>query len=393
MEFSAEISQILKRVEKEGDRAVEFYTKKYDKIELPAKKFLVQKNEWSKALKRLSPQFLSALKIAKNRIEQFHKQELKRINKDWRITLDSITLGQISNPIEKVGCYVPVGRSCYPSTVLMTAIPAKVAGVKKVVMVTPYKNLKDEILAAALYSGVDQIFSIGGPQAIAALAFGTKTIPKVDKIIGPGNRYVTEAKRQVFGVVGIEGLAGPSEIAIWADSSSNLFKISLNLLAQAEHDPDARSFLFTKDKNLIKKILNEIPKKFKNQIHLECLQSDQAIIKKINEIAPEHLYLAIHGPKLVLPFIKNAGAIFLGENSPVALGDYVAGPSHVLPTGRTARFNSALSVKDFLKWSSVIENRSSNNKKLFQAAKSLADAEGLNYHSLSLSILNYKRNI
>lgn len=386
MKISEEISIILNKVQKDGDQALEFYTRKYDKIDLPARKFLVPKTELKEALKRISPNFLSALKVAKYRIEQFHKAELNGIKKKWTIRLDSTIVGQIANPIHKVGLYIPGGRTCYPSTVLMTAIPAKVAGVKEIIMVTPYKNLKDEILAAARLCGVDQIFSIGGPQAIAALAYGTKTIPKVDKIVGPGNCYVTEAKRQVFGTVGIDGLAGPSEIAVWADSDSDIFKVALNLLAQAEHDPLSRSFLITKDKTTLRKILKNIPKEFKNQIHAECFKTDQAVINKINEIAPEHLYLALKNPGQFFPFIKNAGAIFLGENSPVALGDYIAGPSHVLPTGKTARFNSGLSVKDFLKWSSTIENRSAHNKKLFQAAKILAELEKLRYHSLSLSI-------
>lgn len=379
-----QVRDILNKVREDGDKALEFYTKKFDHINLPAKQFSVSRDEMQRSYNRIPQHVKSALLLAKRRIEFFHKAELKRIGKSWVAHLDGVSVGQKVSPLSKVGIYVPGGRYCYPSTVLMTAVPARLAGVKQIVMVTPLKNLKDEVLAAAFIAGVDRCFTVGGPAAIAALAYGTRTIPKVDKIVGPGNQYVTEAKRQIFGEVGIDGLAGPSEVAVWADSSSDSFKIALNLLAQAEHGPDSKSFLFTTQKSVLSDVKKRIQREFLRQIKFVYVQNESAVIEQINAIAPEHLYLAIRYPKKVLSRICNAGAIFLGENSPVALGDYVAGPSHVLPTGKSAKFSSGLSVKDFLKWSSVIENKSRNSSKILNSAKTIAEVEGLHYHSLSL---------
>jgi histidinol dehydrogenase len=391
--ISKEVSEIIQRVALKGDRALEFYVRKFDKINLPSSKFLVTKKEIKEAYGRISPLIKSALLESKKRITFFHKKELEGIRKSWSVNFDGINVGQIVSTLERVGIYVPGGRTCYPSTVLMTAIPAKVAGVKQVVMVTPPKNLRDEVLAAAYIAGVDFVYRIGGPASIAALAVGTRSIPKVDKIVGPGNRYVTEAKRQVFGLVGIDSLAGPSEVVVWADSSSDFVKVSLNLLAQSEHDPAAVSYLVCTEKkvsqnimNLIQDFLRKKPVGFKPNIKVIICRNQEMVVTLINKIAPEHLYLAIRNAKSAVSKIKNAGAIFVGENTPVPLGDYAAGPSHVLPTGRTAAFSSGLSVKDFLKWSSVIEAKSKKSEKAFCAAQRLADVEGLYYHSLSLAL-------
>lgn len=391
LSVSKKVYEIIQQVAQKGDRALEFYVKKFDGIRLPASKFQVSKKEMKDAFSRVSPSIKSALTEAKKRIAFFHQEELKRTRKLWCVYRDGMMVGQTVSSLNRIGIYVPGGRTCYPSTVLMTAIPAKTAGVKEVVMVTPPKNLRDEVLAAAYMSDVDFCFRIGGPAAIAALAYGTRTIPKVDKIVGPGNLYVTEAKRQVFGITGIDSLAGPSEVVVWADSSADILKVSLNLLAQAEHDPAAISYLLTTDHRIsenvnvtIKDCLKKKTVGFEPHIKFEVIRNKEILIQRINQIAPEHLYLAVKMPRHALSKIKNAGAIFLGENSPVPLGDYSAGPSHVLPTGKTASFSSGLSVKDFLKWSSVIEVKSDKSKKVFNAAKVLADVEGLNYHSLAL---------
>ena len=384
-QLTSEVFRILEKVRKEGDRALEFYSLKFDKVNLSSSGlFPVAKKEMKRAFERIPSNLKSALILAKNRIETFHKEELKQLNRGWSKNIGGISVGQRALPISCVGIYVPGGKTCYPSTVLMTVVPAKVAGVKEIVVVSPPRNLKDEILAAAYIAGVERLFGVGGPAAIAAIAYGTKSLPKVDKIFGPGNRYVTEAKRQLFGVVGIDALAGPSEIAVWADRSASPKKIALNLLAQAEHDPDARSVLLTQEESLLPLVKKEIPKIYLSQIEFIFNKNKEVILEKINSLAPEHLWLALKNPKQEFPFIKNAGAIFLGENTPVALGDYIAGPSHVLPTGSSARFSSGLSVKDFYKWSSVIERKEKNIASLLNAAVTLAKAENLENHALSL---------
>lgn len=380
-----EIEAILQKVRKEGDRALEFYSRKFDGIKISAKDFFVPAGEIRRGFERVPAPLRDALGLAKKRIELFHKAELRRINQDWFIEEDGVRVGQVARPMESVGIYAPGGRFCYPSTVLMAAIPAKVAGVKDILLATPGKNLGDEILAAAWLAGVTKVLRVGGPWAIAAMAFGTKTVGRADKIVGPGNQYVTEAKRQIFGTAGIDGLAGPSEIAVWADSKADPEIVAQNLMAQAEHDPQAKNFLLTTRKKTSGEIEKRIAKEFLAQMDIHVMQNDKQVIDKINEIAPEHLFLAIRNPRKVLPGIRNAGAIFLGENTPVALGDYAAGPSHVLPTGKSARFASGLSVKDFLKWSSVTETLSSRSEKIFNAARTIAASEGLHHHATSLS--------
>ena len=378
------VEKIIGRVRRDGDRALEFYSRKFDATKLSAKDFFLRSGEIRSGFTRTAPRVRSALVLAGKRIEFFHKQELDRISRGWTAELDGIRVGQVVRPIGSAALYVPGGRYCYPSTVLMTAIPARVAGVKRMILATPKKNLGDAVLAAAYLAGVREILCVGGPWAVAALALGTKRVPKVDKIVGPGNRYVTEAKRQLYGLVGIEGLAGPSEIAVWADSKTDPDKAALNLMAQAEHDPEAKSFFLTRDKKIMGEVKNRIDKNYLRQVSFRLFAGEGRIVDEINRIAPEHLYLAIRDPKRILGGIKNAGAIFIGEDTPVPLGDYVAGPSHVLPTGSSARFGSGLSVKDFLKWSSTIETVSAKSRKARFAAQTLAEAEGLHYHALAL---------
>ena len=378
------VKMILDRVRKEGDRALEFYSQKFDRTKLAAKDFFVPAREIRAGFERAEPRIKAALALAKKRIEFFHRRELERSSLAWTAELDWIRVGQIARPMDSAALYVPGGRFSYPSTVLMTAIPAKIAGVRRIVLATPKKNLTDAVLAAAYLVGVKEILCLGGPWAIAALGFGTKRVLKVDKIVGPGNVYVTEAKRQLFGMVGIEGLAGPSEIAVWADAKADPQKVALNLMAQAEHDPEAKSILFTTDAGTAREVKKRVEKEFLKQVAFQVLPSEARVLSAINKIAPEHLYLAIRNPRKVLGKIRNAGAIFLGEETPVPLGDYVAGPSHVLPTGGSARFASGLSVKDFLKWSSTIEALPGKSRKEYEAAKTIAEAEGLRFHALAL---------
>jgi histidinol dehydrogenase len=381
---SEQVKAILERVAREGDRALEHYALKFDRKKISAKSFEVPKREWAAAWKRVRPEVRSAISEARRRIEFFHRQELKRITRSWRVSLDGVSVGQKVDALSSVGAYVPGGRFCYPSTVLMTCVPAKVAGVGQVVIVTPPQNLRDEILAAAHLAGADRLFGVGGPAAVAALAFGTRTLPKVQKIVGPGNQFVTEAKRQLFGRVGIDGLAGPSEVAVWADASADPVKVALNLAAQAEHDPLARSFLLSRDRAVLERVRKVLPKPFIGQVEFRLKKNDAEIAGDINAVAPEHLILAVRNPSQALKLVRCAGAVFLGAQTPVPLGDYTAGPSHVLPTGSSAQFASGLSVRDFLRWSSVIEARLPAARKAFRAARVLAETEGLSYHAKSL---------
>jgi len=285
-----------------------------------------------------------------------------------------------------VGVYVPGGRFAYPSTVLMAAIPAKIAGVEKVVVATPPKNLNQEVLAAAYLAGVDEIYQVGGPVAVAALAIGTKTIPKVDLIVGPGNAFVTEAKRQLFGEVAIDLLAGPSELVILADSSASADFLAADLMAQAEHDPMARTILISMDKDLLKKVKALVPREKLYQCQLIFESSVTKAIEKLNKFAGEHVELMVRNPQSLLARVKNAGALFIGPYSPAVMGDYWAGPSHVLPTGRSATFSSGLSVANFMKRSSLIEIGPKAFIKGGKAAFQMAMAEGLLQHAKSIKV-------
>jgi histidinol dehydrogenase len=319
-------------------------------------------------------------------IRRFHEAEKRRVMKDWTETRDGLTVGQRVRPVDAAGLYVPGGRFAYPSTVLMTAIPARAAGVGRVVMVTPPRHLTDEVLAAAHLAGVDEVYQLGGVAAVGALAFGTKTVKAVDLIVGPGGAWVTEAKRQVFGDVGLDALAGPSEIVLLADASAPAAFVAADMMAQAEHDPLARSTVISPLAKVLSDVEAAVDAKFRGQCRFIKAKDWADAVEKANASAPEHLSLMVKNPKALLPKLRHAGAVFLGAWSPVAAGDYWAGPSHVLPTNRSARFSSGLSVHTFLKRSSVIGLSPALLKKKAGRIAVLADAEGLVQHAASLRV-------
>jgi histidinol dehydrogenase len=286
--------------------------------------------------------------------------------------------------VDSAGLYVPGGRFAYPSTVLMTAIPAKVAGVRRIVIATPPRHLTDAVLAAASLAGVREIYQLGGVAAVGALAFGTRTVPRVDLIVGPGGAWVTEAKRQVFGEAGIDLLAGPSEIVLLADRSVPARYVASDMMAQAEHDPLARATLVSPDASVLRAVRGEVEPRFRAQCRFEKVRDWARAAARANALAPEHLSLMVRRPKALLPLIRNAGAIFAGAWSPVAAGDYWAGPSHVLPTGGSARFSSGLSVQTFLKRSSLIEVSRAAIRRKARSIAALAESEGLVRHAASL---------
>lgn len=382
------VASIIKRVKKEGDRAVLFYTKKFDGVNLTKKNLAIEKDEIRSAYQKVNSEFLIAIKKAYANIQQFHRRQLLKIGeRETKLRMPgSRQVDEKFVPINRVGIYVPGGRYSYPSTLLMAAIPARVAGVREIVLTTPGGNLTAEILVTADLCKIKKIYRVGGAQAIAALAYGTETISKVDKIVGPGNIYVTIAKKLLFGEVGIDMLAGPSEIMILADDTAKEKFILLDLLAQAEHDPQAGAILLTKENSLLRKIKVQIPKKFRKQIKLIKIANLSQGIEYVNLKAPEHLELLIRNPEKILHKIENSGAIFLGNYSPVAVGDYIAGPSHILPTDRTARFSSGLSVYDFLKRISIINYNREKLKKDLPYALTLAKTEGMKYHYQSLKV-------
>ncbi len=392
------VREILKEVKQSGDRAVIQFTNKFDGF-FP-KTLEVLPEETIKAWETTPKPLQKALKVAKQRIEAFHKQQLP---KDFiRNGTFGEQLGRQWNPVQKAGIYIPGGRAAYPSTVLMNAIPAIVAGVEEIVMVSPAGSngkLDKTVLAAAYISGIKKIFCIGGAQAIGALAYGTKTIPKVDVISGPGNIYVTLAKKCVYGQVGIDSLAGPSEVLIIADHTAEPKHIASDMLAQAEHDPLASSILLTTDKELPEKVECELENQLTNhprsKICTESLkhwglivvcENVEQCISLSNQFAPEHLELIITKPGEVLSLIKNAGAIFLGEWSPEATGDYLAGPNHTLPTCGTARFSSALGVETFMKSTSIINFSKEALNKTADSIIELANSEGLHSHANSIKV-------
>ena len=389
-----EVRKIIDNVRDQGDKALINFTSKYDGIELTSLE--VSKQQIASAYREVDSELVSALKLAAERIRSFHTAQKERI-------LSGATKpgsGQLIRPLERVGIYVPGGTVPYPSTVLMTVIPAKVAGVSEVILVTPpsaKRTVPPSILVAADIAGVDRVFSVGGAQAIAALAFGTESIPRVDKICGPGNIFVTLAKRLVYGAVGIDGLQGPSEVLIIADETTNPEYCAADLLAQAEHDPLASAILITTSRGLADEVNREVKQQLKNlprqAIATESLNSrgkivvvtdvDEAI-ELANLYAPEHLCLMVDRATSYIDKISSAGCIFLGENSTVVLGDYVAGPSHVLPTGGTARFSSPLSIMDFIKFINMVDVDEADLKQLGQAAITMARAEGLEAHARAM---------
>ncbi len=400
-QISSVVGEIISRIRKNGDEALFEYTEKFDNFPISATTIRVSSAEIDEAYAACSPDLIAALQTAARRIRLYSEKQLPA---DLEYVDDcGVTLGHRWSAIDAVGIYVPGGTAAYPSSVLMNAIPAIIAGCSRVAMVapTPHGLVNKAVLAAARIAGIDEIYKIGGAQAIAALAYGTATIKKVDKIAGPGNAYVTEAKRQLFGEVGIDMIAGPSEILIIADSSANPAWLAADLLSQAEHDKLAQAIIITTDAEILRRVNYEInlalPKLPRAEIAGAALENYGAslLVDNIeqacaiaNIIAPEHLELMVENPRQLLPLIKNAGAVFLGGYTPEAIGDYIAGPSHVLPTSGTARFSSGLSVFEFLKRSSLIDCSQSAYNSLYQHGEIIAAAEGLEAHKQALAIRN-----
>jgi len=361
------VKEVVNNVRTNGDAALLEYTAKFDHFSLASGAELeISQARLQEALLRIPADQREALEISAKRVRDYHERQVQA---SWSYEeADGTMLGQQVTPLDTVGLYVPGGKAAYPSSVIMNAIPAKVAGVEKLIMVvpTPDGEVNDMVLAAAAICEVDSVFTLGGAQAIAALAYGTETVPAVDKIVGPGNIYVATAKRMVFGTVGIDMIAGPSEILVYCDGKTNPDWIAVDLFSQAEHDEDAQSILVTPDAEFADKVLesmNLLPTMPRQEIIRKALEDRGAIIvvddeaqalEMINIIAPEHLELSIEDPKALLPKIRHAGAIFMGRYTAEAIGDYCAGPNHVLPTSRTARFSSPLGVYDFQKRSSLI---------------------------------------
>ncbi len=376
-----QVKRILEDVRKRGDRALVEYSWRLDRTRIRPKGFLVSKSEIRKAVSEVSSPLKAALKMAARNIEHYQRRLLPR---PWQEERDGLIIGERYIPVEKAGIYIPGGRHSYPSSVLMCALPAKVAGVKKVIMVTPPSNIVPQVLYAAHIAGVDRIYRIGGAQAIAALAYGTRTIPRTDLIIGPGNIYVTLAKQMVFGKAGIDMLAGPSEVMILADDSASLSFVLKDLKAQAEHDPLARATLLLTSRRLYARVVPEL--RGKRQFSIMKVRSQEEAVRIINQKAPEHLELMVKRPGEILKKITNAGAIFLGHHTPVALGDYWAGPSHVLPTGGSARFSSGLSSLTFLRRVSIVQCRKEKLRKVGRHIMVLSKAEGMNEHAESVRV-------
>ena len=394
------VAGILANVRKLGDAAVLDYTRQFDHLDAKAMSELeLFAVELAAAFAGLPAKQREALEQAAARVRSYHQRQKAE---SWSYTeSDGTRLGQKVTPLDRVGLYVPGGKAAYPSSVLMNALPAKVAGVGELIMVvpTPRGEKNALVLAAAHLAGVDRVFTIGGAQAVAALAYGTQTIPQVDKIVGPGNAYVASAKRRVFGTVGIDMVAGPSEVLVIADASANPDWVAMDLFAQAEHDELAQSILLCPDADFIEKVAASIARILqtmpRRDVITASLAGRGALIQVsdmeeactiANRIAPEHLELAVADPQPLLERIRHAGAIFIGDYSPVAVGDYWAGPSHTLPTGTSARFFSALSANDFIKATSIIEY---DKKKLVASADDiirLAQAEGLDAHAKSIRI-------
>lgn len=395
--LEATVAAILKDVRKRGDVAVLEYTSKFDRLPLAnAAAMELSRDELRSAFDGLPTEQRAALEAAAQRVTEYHQ---KQVQDSWSYTdADGTLLGQQVTPLDRVGLYVPGGKAAYPSSVLMNALPAKVAGVAELIMVVPTPDgVKNQlVLAAAYLSGVDRVFTIGGAQAVAALAYGTATIPKVDKIVGPGNAYVASAKRRVFGVCGIDMVAGPSEILVICDGQTDPDWIAMDLFSQAEHDELAQAILLSPDEKFIaavaqsaNRLLEQMPRRniiqtaLENRgalIHVADLDEACAIS---NRIAPEHLELSVAEPKAWLSKLKHAGAIFMGRYTSEALGDYCAGPNHVLPTSGTARFSSPLGVYDFQKRSSLIQVSQQGAQTLGQIASVLAFGEGLQAHAQS----------
>ncbi|MCQ2914177.1 MAG: histidinol dehydrogenase [Alphaproteobacteria bacterium] len=394
------VSNIINDVRDNGDKALFEYTKKFDKLDLNKDTVKVSREEIDNAIKQCDKDVLDALYLAAERIEAFHNGQMPE-NKVYQDENDML-LGWRWTPVQSVGLYVPGGTAAYPSSVLMNAVPAKVAGVKRIVMVVPSPNgqLNPLVLAAADCVGVDEIYKVGGAQAIAALAYGTESIDKVDLITGPGNAYVAAAKRQVFGRVGIDMIAGPSEIMVVADKTANLKWLAADLLSQSEHDASAQSILVTDSKEIFENINAEVEAQLekleRKDIAKAAWENNGAVffvddVMKdagylVDQVAPEHLELVVKEPEELSRYIHNAGAIFLGDLTPEAIGDYVGGPNHVLPTARSAKFSSGLGVQTFMKRTTLLKCSKKALKQIGNAAVLLGNAEGLGAHANSVKV-------
>lgn len=402
-EASADVNEVVKSiiddVRKGGDDALIDLTRRFDRIDLSSTGIAVKQEDITSARDSIAAETLAALELAARRIRDHHEKQ-RPDDQRYQDEL-GVELGYRWSPITAAGLYVPGGTASYPSSVLMNAIPARVAGVERLVMVvpTPDGKLNPLVLAAAEIAGIDEIYRIGGAQAIAALTFGTQTILPVDKIVGPGNAYVAAAKRQVFGTVGIDMIAGPSEVLIIADKDNDPDWIAADLLAQAEHDISAQSILITDDKTLADRVTQAVASQIENlergDIAGQSWDQFGAVIEVqalseaadlANQLAAEHLELAVHDPESLFRQIKHAGAVFMGHNTPEAIGDYVGGSNHVLPTARSARFSSGLSVLDFLKKTTILKCSENGLKALGPAAIALANAEGLGAHANSVAL-------
>ena len=394
-EIEKTVSEIIQNVAQNGDQAVRDYERKFDNVNLAD--FSIPAFQLDQALDSIDEDLRAALELAKQNITSFHKQEIENSFVD--VSTPGIMRGEKITPLASVGLYVPGGTAAYPSTILMCGIPAKLAGVKRVVMVTPPQpaGINPAVLAAAKLAGVDEVYQVGGAQAIAALAYGTETIPAVDKIMGPGNIFVATAKKQVFGKVAIDMVAGPSEIGILADDSANAKEIAADLLSQAEHDKRARAMLITNSKSLAEAVSKEIERQLstlprqeiartsiEDRGFIAVMENTAEMFELMNDVAPEHLEVQLENPTQYLGLIKNAGSVFLGRYASEPLGDYVAGPNHVLPTGGTARFASPLGVYDFVKRTQFIQFDRQNLKADLKAITKLARTEGLEAHARAI---------
>lgn len=398
-EYESSVNEIINNVRENRDKAIFDYTKKFDKADIDASNIRVTKEEIQEAYDKVDEKLLAVIRKSLVNIKKYHEKQLQN---SWFTSEDGIILGQKVTALEKAGVYVPGGKAVYPSSVLMNVLPAKVAGVDKIVMCTPPGadgKVYPSTLVAANEAGVDEIYKVGGAQAIAAMAFGTESVPKVDKIVGPGNIFVALAKKAVFGYVSIDSIAGPSEILVLADETANPRYVAADLLSQAEHDEMASAILITTSKELAEKVSDEvegfvkvlsrkeiIQKSLDNYGYILVADNMDDAIDAVNEIASEHMEIVTKDPFTVMTRIRNAGAIFIGEYSSEPLGDYFAGPNHVLPTNGTAKFFSALSVDDFIKKSSVISYSREALEKVHTDIEQFAQCEQLTAHANSIKV-------
>lgn len=392
------VREILEAVKREGDAALINYTHRFDQSDLSIQDIKVGAEAIQAAYEQLQPLELESLKLARDNIRKFHE---KQVSGSWDYREDGVFLGQMVRPLEIVGIYVPGGKASYPSSVLMNAIPARVAGVERIVMCSPAPRgeMSPHALVAADLAGVKEIYKVGGAQAVGAMAFGTQTVPRVDKIVGPGNIYVARAKRMVFGIVDIDMIAGPSEILVVADASARADFVAADLLSQAEHDEEAVSVLITDSEELAQAVIAELKTQTKrlkrqsiinvsleNHCRLFLVPSIEEAVDLANRVAPEHLELALQDPERWMSKIRNAGAVFLGHFTPEAMGDYIAGPNHVLPTSGTARFSSPLGVYDFIKRTSLMSYTREALQSRAEAVGILAEMENLDAHANAVKI-------